>query len=338
MFGGYTRSMLATLAASVLFQTATIKVFVVSYFPTKGDQIDQGVTKDVGGSYSDLKAKTEALTKECARLLEEGSRFRGYKNPGAKPALRYEVVGSLEFKEAIPTRPKVGNEPPLPDYKAIMERIDVSKWVEEKGVQQIWMWGYHGPNGLWESNMSSPTGDVSNSDRDAEDLPILKKTYTVYHYNYGRGVGEMLENHMHQLEHLLNYADGRDTTPPEKWNELLFWGKFVGSDASHKIVTNPARCGWTHYAPNSESDYDWANPRYVETDIEDWKPDGIGKTQRMNADRWDRDAIKWRVYWLQAIPSLGHGLTYQGKRLRNWWSFVSDWDTARREEWTLVEP
>ena len=127
------------------------------------------------------------------------------------------------------------------------------------------MWGYHGRIGLWESNMSSPTGDISNSDRDSTDLPVLKKTYNVYHYNYGRGVGDMLENNMHQLEQVLNYADGRDSTPAEKWSSLLFWGKFVGSDSSHKIVTNPARCGWTHYAPNSEKDYDWSNPRYVET-------------------------------------------------------------------------
>lgn len=326
-----------TLLAACLLAPTTVKVFVVSYLPVSGDQIDAKVTGGVGGSYVHLKAKTERLTKECARLLEEGTRFRGYKNPGAKASLRYDVTGTVEFKEAIPTRPKVGNDAPMPDYNAIMNRIHVKRLVEQEGVQEIWMWGYHGPVGLWESNMSSPTGDVSNSDRDETDLPILKKTYTLYHYNYGREVGEMLENHTHQLEHLLNWADGRDVTPPEKWSELLFWGKFVGSDASHKIVTNPARCGWTHYAPNSESDYDWTNPRYVETDIEDWKPDGIGQTQRMNADRWDRDGIKWRVYWMQAIPGLDHGLTYKGKKLRNWWSFVSDWDRSRREKWTLVE-
>ena len=130
----------------------------------------------------------------------------------------------------------------------------------------------------------------------------------------------------------------RDTAPPEKWPELLFWGNFVGSDISHKIVTKPAHCGWTHYAPNSESDYDWTNPRYVETDIEDWKPDGGGKTQKMNADRWGRDPIKWRIYWMQAIPGLDHGLTYKGKKLRNWWSFVAEWDRAMKEKWTLVLP
>jgi hypothetical protein len=331
--------MIATLiAASLLAPTTTIKVFVVSYFPVKGDLIDVSVTGNVVGTYANLKAKTQTLTTEACQLLEEGSRFRGYKNPSAKPALRYEVVGSKEFKEAIPARPKTGPDAPMPDYNAIIARIDAKHLVEKEGVQEIWMWGYHGTVGLWESNMSSPTGDVSNSDRDNKDLPVFSKTYTLYHYNYERGVGEMLENHTHQLEHLLNFADGRDVTPEDKWPELLFWGKFVGSDVSHKIVTNPARCGWTHYAPNSERDYDWENPRYVETDIEDWKPDGIGKTQRMNADRWKRDGIKWRVYWLQAIPGLDNGLSYRGKPLRNWFSFVANWDQAVREKWKLTMP
>ena len=106
----------------------------------------------------------------------------------------------------------------------------------------------------------------------------MKKTYTVYHYNYQRGTSEAVEDHIHQIEAVLNYVDGRDRTPPEQWPTLLFWGKFVGSDRTHKIV-HPG-CGWAHYPPNGEQDYDWANKRFVETDIEDWKPDGTGKKQR----------------------------------------------------------
>ena len=223
----------AALVATALVQAATVKVFVVSYFPVDGDQIDKTVTQDVGGPYADLKAKTQRLTNEACEALEKGSTFRGYKLE-TKPSLDYEVVGQVEFKEAIPLRPKVGENAPLPDYAAIMKRIGAKSLVETNGVNEIWLWGYHGEIGLWESNMSSPTGDVSNSDRDETDLPVFKQTYTVYHYNYGRGLGEILENHMHQFEHLLNHIDGRDTTPPEKWSELLFWGKFVGSDASHK--------------------------------------------------------------------------------------------------------
>src|SRR5690349_17290811 len=121
--------MLSALAALVLAPTATIKVFVVSYFPLmtepgKTDQIDKTVTGGPDGPYEKLKLKTQILTKEACRLLEEGSKFRGYKNPNAIPALRYEVIGEVKFKEAIPKRPKVGDDAPLPDYNAIMKRVD----------------------------------------------------------------------------------------------------------------------------------------------------------------------------------------------------------------------
>jgi len=316
----------------------TIPIAVVSYFPVDGNNIDIKATGDWGRPYAETKAKCERMTRETIEALQEGSRFRGYKNPSAKPALLYKVVASFEFRKPLPTCPlRPGEGAPMTDYNAIMREIGIRDLVEGKGVKQVWIWGYHGGKvGLWESNMASPTGDVSNSNRDGADLPVLSKTYTVFHYNYQRGTGEAVEDHTHQLEHLLNYVDGRDRTPPEKWPSLLFWGRFVGSDASHKIVTKPARCGWTHYAPNSEGDYDWANKRYVGTDIEDWRPDAPGKTQMLNCDRWGGDGLKWKVYWMQAIPGLNNGLSYQGKPLRNWWAFVADWDRCMREKTKLT--
>jgi hypothetical protein len=315
----------------------TIPVAVVSYSPVDGDNIDIKVTGDWGRPYAETKAKCERMTRETVAALQQGSRFRGYKDPSAKPSLVYKVVATFEFVKALPTCPlRPGEGAPMTDYNAIMREIGIRDLVERKGVKQVWIWGYHGGKvGLWESNMASPTGDVSNSSRDPNDLPVLSKTYTVFHYNYQRDTGEAVEDHTHQIEHLLNHADGRDRTPADRWPELLFWGRFVGSDRSHKIVTTPARCGWTHYAPNSQGDYDWANKRYVETDIEDWRPDSPGKTQTINCDRWGGDGLKWKVYWMQAIPGLNSGLTYGGKRLTNWWAFVGDWDRCMREKTKL---
>ncbi len=329
---------LAALRSDVGPLPKTIDVVVVRYFPVSGDRIDVRVTGDWGETLAATRAKCDALTRELCAKLEEGSRFRGYKNPKAVPSLRYRVVADFEFREPLPTRPlRQGESAPMTDYRAILVRIGAAEWVGRRGVKQFWIWGYHGGKvGLWESNMASPFGDVSNSDRDPNDLPVFGKTYTVFHYNYQRGIGEALEDHMHQLEALLNHADGRDSTPPEDWPKLLFWGKFVGSDASHKIVAKPARCGWTHYAPNSRSDYDWQNSTPVESDIEDWRPDGIGKTRMIDASRWNFDPVRWRVYWMQAIPGADHGLTYQGRPLRNWWMFVWDWDRAKREGWKLT--
>jgi hypothetical protein len=278
-----------------------VPVLVVNYFPVQGDRIDQSVTGDWGATLAETRQKTESQTKEVIAALQEGSRYHGYKDQDAKPSLLYKIVGTLEFLEPLPTVARTEDRVPLTDYGKIMERMGIKTWVEQRGIKEVWIWGYHGGVlDLWESNMSGPFGDISNSNRDPKDLPLLDKTYTVYHYNYQRGASEAVEDHMHQIEAVLNSVDGRDRTPPDKWSELLFWGRFVGSDRTHKIV-RPG-CGWAHYPPNAEQDYDWANKRYVETDIEDWKPDGSGRKQRMNCDRWGGDSLKWFVYWMQNIP------------------------------------
>lgn len=312
-----------------------IPVLVLSYFPTNGNLIDIRATGDWDAPLAETRAKTQRLTREVMGALEQGSRYHGYKNPDSKPSLRYSVAGEIEHLCPLPTVAKPGHDTPMTDYARIMGDASIRDWVEQRGVREVWIWGYHGGKvDLWESNMASPHGDVSNSDRDPRDLPVLDRTYTVYHYNYQRGVSEAVENHMHQIEAVLNAIDGRDRTPPEQWPDLLFWGKFVGSDGSHKIV-RPG-CGWSHYPPNGEHDYDWANPRFVLTDIEDWRPDGAGRKQRMNCERWGGDSLKWFVYWMQNLPGRDSGLSHQGKPLRNWWVFLGDYDTAKRRGMALV--
>jgi len=313
-----------------------VPVLVIRYFPVRGDRIDMSVTGDWGAPLEETRRKTERLTEQVIAALQEGSRYHGYKDPQAKPSVAYKVVGTLEFLEPLPTLSRPGERVPLTDYNRIMQRVNIRDWVEKKGVKEVWLWGYHGGVVvLWESNMASRFGDISNSNRDPKDLPVLDKTYTVYHYNYQRGPSEAVEDHMHQIEAVLNYVDGRDRTPPEQWSKLLFWGKFVGSDRSHKIV-RPG-CGWSHYPPNAEHDYDWRNKRYVETDIEDWRPDGTGKRQRMNCDRWEGNSLKWFVYWMQNLPGADNGLRDNGKPLTNWWVFIGDFDRAMTAGLGLVE-
>jgi hypothetical protein len=312
-----------------------IPVVVVRYMPVKDEIIDKTVTGDWGQPLNETRRKTRQMTEQVIAALEEGSRYHGYKDKDAPASLKYTIVDTIEFLKPMPTIPKAGRKAPLTNYAAIMQEIGVQRWVEEKGAKEVWIWGYHGGVvGLWESNMAGPWGDISNSNRDAKDLPIFGKTYTVYHYNYARGPSEATEDHMHQIEHVLNYVDGRDRTAADQWSGLLFWGKFVGSDASHKIV-RPG-CGWSHYPPNGERDYDWGNKRFVETDIEDWRPDGTGRKQRMNCDRWEGDSLKWFVYWMQNLAGANNGLKHNGRPLNNWWIFIGDFDEAMKRRMTLA--
>jgi hypothetical protein len=296
-----------------------IPVLQVSYFPVRNGHVDHTVTGDVAAPLGQIRDHVARTTQQVIQALEMGSTYHGYKDPAAQPSLRYQIVESIEIGEALPTHFKPGHPVPMTDYNAIMQRIDIRHWVMERGIQEVWLWGYHGGViDLWESNMSGPWGDISNSDRNLLDLPLLDRTYTVYHYNYGRGPSEAVEDHMHQIEAVLREIDPH-----------LFWDLFVGKPGE-------GRCGWSHYPPNGERDYDWANRNYVWTDIEDWRPDGSGEKQRMNCTRWNCDSLTWFVYWMQNLPGANSGLTYQGRPLTNWWQFIGDFDAAMRQNQGLV--
>jgi len=88
---------------------------------------------------------------------------------------------------------------------------------------------------------------------------------------------------------------------------------------------------------NGTKDYDYANKTFVESDIEDWRPEGFGTKQRINCDKWNGDDMKWYVYWMQSIPGAENGLTYQQKKLSNWWEFTGDYDQAVRRKSKLTE-
>jgi len=286
-----------------------VPVLEIAYFPTAGDRIDQRATGDVGGSLAEVQAHVARTSEQARAALEAGSTTHHYKNQNPVPNIRYETIGRVEFLEPLPTWNKPGHKVPMTDYNAIMDRVDIASWLD-RGVKQVWIWGYHGGViDLWESNMAGPHGDISNSDRDPTDLPVFDRTYTVYHYNYGRGPSEAVEDHMHQIEALLRHLDPG-----------LFWDRFVGRNGG-------GRCGWAHFPPNGTRDYDWANTTQVLSDIEDWSPDG-GTRSVLDCRRWNSDSLHWFTYWMQNLPGANNGLSWQGQPLNNWWWFVADLDDA----------
>jgi hypothetical protein len=296
----------------------TIPVLVINYFPLTADKTktDIAVTSNVGAPVKEIEAKCKKQTQEVVEALEEGSRFRPYSNEKAKPSLKYTVVDTITYYEAVPRHSKKKN---YTDYNAVMDRVKIREWVEEKGVREVWIWGYHSKEiAPVESNMASVHGNVSNSHRDPFDLPVLKHTYTVYHYNYERGTDMAVHNHLHQIEAVMRHHGGE------------LWQTFEGKPGAW-------RNGNCHFPVNGVKDYDYANKRYVESDIEDWKPEGFGKKQKMNCDRWAGSDLKWYVYWMNAIPGIDNKLTYKNRPLGNWWEFIGDYDQAVTRKTKLTD-
>ncbi|MGE0487964.1 MAG: hypothetical protein AB7S38_01985 [Vulcanimicrobiota bacterium] len=294
-----------------------VPVLEIRYFPlaADGQTLDLAVTSNVGDSLEVVRKKCDRLTRETAQALEEGSRFRAYKNPKAKPSLDYVIVDTLEVLEPVPHDPK---KPGYSDYHKILERANIRDYVMKKGVKEVWIWGYHSPQlAPWESDLASVHGDISNSDRDPADLPILPRSYTVFHYNYQRETSEAVHDHIHQIEALMDHY-GHD-----------LWARFVGKPGAW-------RCGNCHFPPNGRHDYDWANQEYVQSDIEDWRPEGKGQMKRLNCDRWGGDSLRWFIYWMQSMPGAENGLVFGGKPLTNWWVYIGDYDAAVHHRVGLV--
>jgi hypothetical protein len=114
------------------------------------------------------------------------------------------------------------------------------------------------------------------------------------------------------------YADRR--------GEANLFEKFCRYD---KIAPGRAECGNVHFAPNSERDYDWGNPRKVPSRCDTWLhfPDLSGEPHMVNCADWGGGDIRQHHrWWLAHLPRL------QGESdcvSWNWWEYVIDPNRVR---------
>lgn len=332
-----------------------LPVVVIQYFPPKPGQpeyIDSTIAGPElqGQKIADIRARINGYTQQILSDLTNATKYQGYAYSDRQPTLRYTQYGNpYDYVEALPQglslNPTAGTY--RPDYKAILNKINICDLVDNKGVKQVWLWGYHhGKIEPVESNMSmgrrskaffthGTYGDISNSER-TDDLPQCENTYILSNYNYTRGVGEALEDHGHHMESILNWFDGRDFLAGNRWPELLFWGKFVGSDTTH-TVPNPG-CGWIHTPPNGIEEYGWYRTTAVQSDCRNWNPQRTGAKTAISCTTWSGSATcpndggrTYKIWWFQNIPGEEANFTFAGRKLRNWWDLIYDFDSAVQE-------
>lgn len=287
-----------------------IPVVMVAYIPTKDGiyldktEVDQWFLEDLT-LVADTKKRIIGIAKDAKFMLEEGSKFRGYKNPNANPYIGYKVIDIIFIYEPIPRNRNIidgGQYKYFIEQVNAMDRINGSNYVNNLGVKEFWVFqvGNFSIN-FPESNMSSPkTGDVSNSFRYNDDLPVYNHTYVWYGYNYSRVGNEAVHNHGHQIEAMLTHANWL-----QDGNTNFFWKNFVGVGPNNERPLG--RSGDTHHPPNAVSDYDYQNTRLIESDIMDWKPEGGTKTP-VNKETWEKVNYKWikDVYQDRFGKSLDH--------------------------------
>ena len=332
-----------------------VPIVVVNYYPTlNGVDIDTKRAPGLGTAspitLDGIKEKTVQFLNLTKYGLEQGSKFRGYNNPSQVSSISFKVVKYIniyEIKKGM--MDKLGGVVYQPEYIDLFTKLNLKQLVENEGVKEVWFSLRPISNeypvvknenispenfiNLPESNMSSPTGDVSNSVRYQNDLPVYNKTYVVYGYNLETSSANMIHNRGHQIEAQLSHLDGK------------FWG-------NHSIKTDgyadSTRLGCTHKPPNTTKDYDWNNKSFAMSDIEDWKPTG-GTKKLINSDRWmninytpptpvnsipydpNDSQMKWLIFWMQSIPGYNNNIT----GVNDWWDLFYNWDNSKKNNLKL---
>lgn len=349
---------LATPAAGALWE---VPVVLIAYIPS-ADGINLDVKKSPDFyclcplSLDSVEQRVLDYSRRKKMALEQGSRYHGFMNSPAQPSLGYRIVEHIIVYDLLPpgnrSVPAIPGNPRFPDLFKVFADLNLAQLINARGVREIWLSesGFDGNfpsydplihktgdmRAMFESNMSSPTtGDISNSFRWGDDLPVLNHTYVVYGMNFRRSQAEAIHNVGHQLEAMLSHAAWLQDGSTD-----LFWKKFVGQNAQGEFITG--RAGWTHMPPNTTGNYDYLNPTLVAADIEDWRPDGTGAKKMVNVNTWggltypwpggggfgQQAETQWYTYWMQNFPGRGNQIPHGAGWMTNWWAFVGNWDAT----------
>lgn len=197
--------------------------------------------------------------------------------------------------------------------------------VADDEIDEVFLFG--APAGLagWEAAMAGPSPYFINGD--SYSISTAPRNFVVMGFNYERDVDCMLENFLHRSECVMS----RVYPSPDWWFPTFpaenNWDKFRMIDT---LGYGESAVGTCHFAPNSESDYDWANPRYVWSTCDDWLynwPNLQGEiTKRwVNTEEWGGGDMRLHhVWWLNHFPK-APGINLDGRQ-NNWWKYTCDFN------------
>jgi hypothetical protein len=226
------------------------------------------------------------------------------------------TYSSKQYLECMRTG-KGWHDPDTADYPRTFQEFGVLPRIDSGEIDEVWFFGgpYFGYN---ESAMAGPRSFYINGA--VYDKVPSKRPFAIMGFNYERGVAEMLHDLCHRTESTMSRVYGGWRAEELTSN----WARF----AANLKQSGTAACGTCHYPPNGESDYDYSNPRTVESTADDWLnyPKLSGASKPVSRETWGgpdyhRNYMKW---WFARLPR-ATGWNQDG-RLNNWWRYVFEFD------------
>jgi hypothetical protein len=203
--------------------------------------------------------------------------------------------------------------PDAVDYEAILADFDLLNRVESGEIDEVWLFAFPYA-GFYESIMVGPGAFWCNSPPLPKMVGISRR-FVIMGFNYERGVGPMLESLGHRFESHLQQ------TWRHRPGDDNLWQRFIRYDL---VAPGQANCGWMHYAPNSQVDYDWGNRTPVLSKCDEWLsfPDFRGVARAVDCSEWGHgDMRAHHKWWFKHLPRA------RGQTLgisNNWWLYGVD--------------
>jgi hypothetical protein len=201
----------------------------------------------------------------------------------------------------------------------------IAQRIADDEIDEVFLFGSPGGAAFWEAAMAGPSPFFVNGG--TYNVPAAKRNFVIMGFNYERDVDCMLEDFLHRSECVMSRVYPSPdwwfpTYPPEN-----NWDRFRMIDQRGE---GESAVGMCHFAPNSESDYDWGNTRFVFSTCDDWLynwPNLIGESTKrlVNCTEWgDGDMRLHHVWWLNHYPK-APGINPDGRQ-NNWWKYSCDFN------------
>lgn len=221
------------------------------------------------------------------------------------------------------------------DYDHLIDTFDLVERKNNDEFDQVWLVGVD-PLNPYETVMVGDSAYWVNGpaiEKDCENFIIMTLYVSRRDANF-ECFGHMAENVMRKV-----FGRTYDSYEPDTMiihdeddlEKLNLWERFCltsfSTDGTYASVGN------IHFSPNSEEDYDWLNPKYVESDWIDWAnnyPNLTGETVLTNYETWcptgDKDTVcrDHHRWWFSLFPHI-EGYTEDGY-LNNWWEYLVSLD------------
>ena len=214
------------------------------------------------------------------------------------------------------------HQPDTADYPKTFRDHNVIPRVNNGEIDEVWFFGgpYFGYN---ESAMAGPGAFYINGA--VYDKVPTNRAFAIMGFNYERGNAEITHDLCHRTESTMARIYGG-----WKVEELTNnWARFAANAEQSGGV---AAVGTCHYPPNGQSGYDYANPRAVRSDADDWLnyPNLTGAKTLVSRDNWAEPFDNangqpdyhrnYMLWWFTRLPH-APGTNADG-RLNNWWEYV----------------